>query len=146
MHFGNAVTHSRISDQVHTELKPHQPGSTRIDPHRNPCQFLMDSGSTIRQRKKFWSCSNFLLGFRLRIDIRIDPVLTTLTHNVKLHWSLSYIAMSFMQWCVTRSYIRVDRSRRGFQTDFYTVWDAQKFWTWPKCFLSRIVAPRILRN
>jgi hypothetical protein len=34
------VTHSRISNQVHTEIKLYQPGFTRIDPHRNLCQFL----------------------------------------------------------------------------------------------------------
>jgi hypothetical protein len=34
------VTNSRISNRVHTELKPHRTGSTRIDPHRNTCQFL----------------------------------------------------------------------------------------------------------
>jgi hypothetical protein len=146
LHSGNAVTQSRISKRVHTELKPYRPGSTRIDPHRNPCQFLMDSGSTIRRRKKFWSCSKFLHGFWFRSGIRIDPVLTALTRNVKLHWYFSYIALSFMQWGVTRSYIRVDSGRKGFKTDFYTVWDAHKFWTWPKCFLHRIVAPRILGN
>jgi hypothetical protein len=79
LHSGNAVTHSWISNQVHTEFKPYRPGSTHIDPHRNPCQYLMDSGSTIWRRKKFWSCSKFLHGFQFRIDIRIDPVLTALT-------------------------------------------------------------------
>jgi hypothetical protein len=79
LHSGNAVTNSRISNRVHTELKPHRPGSTRIDLHRNPCQFLMDSGSTVRQRNKFWSCSKCLHRFWFRIDIRIDPVLTALT-------------------------------------------------------------------
>jgi hypothetical protein len=52
LHSGNAVTHSRISNRVHMELKPYRPCSTRIDPHCNPCQFLMDSGSMIRRRKK----------------------------------------------------------------------------------------------
>jgi hypothetical protein len=50
-----------------------------------------------------------------------------------------------MQWGVTRSYIRVNRGRKGFKMDFYMVWHAKKFWR-PKCFLRRIVAPRILRN
>jgi hypothetical protein len=49
-----------------------------------------------------------------------------------------------VQWGVTRSYIRVDTDRKGFTTDFYTVWDAHKFRTWPKCFLRRIVAHKIL--
>jgi hypothetical protein len=31
------VTHSRISNRVHTVSKPHRPGFTRTDPHRNPC-------------------------------------------------------------------------------------------------------------
>jgi hypothetical protein len=34
------VTHSLISNRVHTVSKPYRPGFTRIDPHRNPCQFL----------------------------------------------------------------------------------------------------------
>jgi hypothetical protein len=34
------VTHNRISNWVHTVLKSYRPGFTRIDPHRNPCQFL----------------------------------------------------------------------------------------------------------
>ena len=35
-----------------------------------------------------------------------------------------------------------------YNTNFYTVWDAKKFWIWPKCFFRGIVAgsPRILRN
>jgi hypothetical protein len=28
----------------------------------------------------------------------------------------------------------------------FGVGDTQKFWTWPKCFLRRILTPRILRN
>jgi hypothetical protein len=63
LHSVNAVIHSRISNRIHTELKLYRPGSTRTDPHRNPCQFLMDSESTIRRRKKFWSCSNFYTDF-----------------------------------------------------------------------------------
>jgi hypothetical protein len=34
------VTHSRISNRVHTVSKSHRRGFTRIDPHRYPCQFL----------------------------------------------------------------------------------------------------------
>jgi hypothetical protein len=34
------VTHSRISNRVHTVSIPYRPCFTRIDPHRNPCQFL----------------------------------------------------------------------------------------------------------
>jgi hypothetical protein len=79
LHSGNAVTHSQISNRVHTELKPYRPSSTRIDPHCNLCQFLMDSVSTIRRRKKFWSCSKFLHWFRFHIDICIGPVRTALT-------------------------------------------------------------------
>jgi hypothetical protein len=77
------VTHSRISNCVHTKLKPYRPGSTRIepgpygiktvstrfhpyrlgstciDPHRNTCQFLRILGATIRWRKHFGNVQNF---------------------------------------------------------------------------------------
>jgi hypothetical protein len=79
LHYGNAVTHSRFSNRVYTELKPYRPCSTSIYSHRNPYQFLMDSESTKRRRKKVWSCSKFLHGFRFRSSIHIDPVLTALT-------------------------------------------------------------------
>jgi hypothetical protein len=77
------VTHSRISNHVHTELKPYRPGSTLIepdpygiktvstrfhpywlsstciDPHRNTCQFLRILGATKRWRKHFGHVQNF---------------------------------------------------------------------------------------
>ena len=42
---GSEQSHSRISNRVHTELKPYRPVCTRVDPHCKQCQFLMDSGS-----------------------------------------------------------------------------------------------------
>jgi hypothetical protein len=34
------VTRSQISNRVHTVSKPYRPDFTRMDLHRNPCQFL----------------------------------------------------------------------------------------------------------
>jgi hypothetical protein len=52
LHSGNAITNSRVSNWLHMKLKPYRPSSTLIDPYRNTCQSLMDSGSRIRRRKK----------------------------------------------------------------------------------------------
>jgi hypothetical protein len=54
--FNATVTHSRISNRVHTELKPYRPSFTRIDPHRNPCQFLRIPYYDTA-KKLFGSCS-----------------------------------------------------------------------------------------
>jgi hypothetical protein len=69
-------------------IKPYRPGSTRIDPHRSPCQFLMDSRGTIR-RRKICLCSKFLYGFQFRTDVHIDTVLAALTSlTLNLHCPL----------------------------------------------------------
>jgi hypothetical protein len=49
----------RECSHTQPDLEPGQYGikigstRTRIEPHRNPCQFLMDSESTMRRRKRF---------------------------------------------------------------------------------------------
>jgi hypothetical protein len=101
-------------------IKTYRPGSTRIDPHRNPCQFLMDSESTMRRRKKFWSCSKFLHGFRFRSGIRIYPVLTAL---IRINPQCK-TALTLVVYCIVlhaMACIRVGRGQKGFKTDFYTV-------------------------
>jgi hypothetical protein len=44
---------------VSTRFQPYRPGSTRIDSHRNTCQFLRIPGATIRRRKHFVHVQNF---------------------------------------------------------------------------------------
>jgi hypothetical protein len=44
-------------------IKPYRPGSTRIGPHRNPCQFLMVFGGIIRRRKIYVYVQNFYTDF-----------------------------------------------------------------------------------
>jgi hypothetical protein len=70
------VTHSRISNQVHTVSKPYRPGFTRMDPHLNPCQFLR-----IPWRRKIFlgHFQIFLQIFQFCINIRIEPVRTAST-------------------------------------------------------------------
>jgi hypothetical protein len=96
LHSGKAVTHKWISNRVHTEYRP---GSTRIDPHCNPCQFLMDSESMMQRMKKFWSCSNFLHGFRFRSSIRIDPFLTVLTRFYRIDPQCK-TALTLVVYCI----------------------------------------------
>jgi hypothetical protein len=77
--FNAAVTHSPISNRVHTVSKLHRPGFTRIDPHRNPCQFLRISWLRYGE-KTFWVMFKFFLQiFQFRINIRIEPVRTVST-------------------------------------------------------------------
>jgi hypothetical protein len=57
------------------ELKPYEPGH----PQRNSCEFLRIPWTTIRRRKYFGHLQNILPGLQIRINIRIDPVQTTLT-------------------------------------------------------------------
>jgi hypothetical protein len=61
LHSGNTVTHSKISNRVHAELKLYRPGSTRIYLHRNACQFL---GPYSRSLRIFRNCGNSAEWFR----------------------------------------------------------------------------------
>ena len=63
VHIYATVIHGRISNRVHTELKPYRPGSIRINTYRNPWEFLMDSWGTIRRRKIFGHVQNFCTDF-----------------------------------------------------------------------------------
>jgi hypothetical protein len=88
-------THSRISNRVHTELKPYRPGFTRIDPHRNPCQFLRIPWLRYGE-KTFWVvftnvCKdfNFVL---ISVLNRFEPHRPASTRSVKLYRPLSHTA------------------------------------------------------
>jgi hypothetical protein len=72
----------------------------------------------------FWSCSKFLHGFQFRIDTRIDPVLVALTRiNPQRNTALTLFVYCIVLHATDfdKFYMRVDRGRKGFKADFYTV-------------------------
>jgi hypothetical protein len=105
------VTHSRILNRVHTELKPYRPGSTRTDPVP-PASYHAsipeDSGGYNTAEKTFWSCSKFLCVWN-RVEIRFKSFSTPIDPDVRpchtpLHEGQCSIRQESMQfyiagWC-----------------------------------------------
>jgi hypothetical protein len=81
-----------------------------MDPVRNPAECDCSINVLLCRYQLFWPCSS------------LEDFSMNLIHT-------------FLWLSHSKSYTRVDRGRKGFKTDFCTVWDVQNFLTWPKFFL-----------
>jgi hypothetical protein len=81
LHSNATVTHSRISNWVHTISKPYRPGFTRIDPHRNPCQFLWIPWLRYNEQNGLVMFKKFCKDF--------NSVLISVLNRFESHWSAS---------------------------------------------------------
>jgi hypothetical protein len=83
------------------ELKPYRPGFTRIDPHRNPCQFLRIPWLRYGEKTFLARVQKFLQGFQFHINIRIEPVRTAPTRFNPQRKTASTLAAYHMTFKVT---------------------------------------------
>jgi hypothetical protein len=117
------VTHSRISNLVHTELKPHRPGSTRIDPVPPATYHVSipeDSGGYDTDEKIFWSSSKFLR-VSTRTEIRFKSFSTPIDPDVRpchnpLHEGQCSIRQRSMQFYTASccGSMRLEQGQYGF--------------------------------